>query len=26
VDATVRAIWKSDDTRARICAFLDALK
>ena len=26
LDANVRAIWKSDETRARICAFLDALK
>jgi enoyl-CoA hydratase len=26
VDATVRALWKSDETRARIAAFLDALK
>ena len=26
VDANVRALWKSDETRARISAFLDALK
>jgi len=26
LDATVRAIWKSNETRARISAFLDALK
>ena len=26
VDANVRALWKSDKTRARISAFLDALK
>ena len=26
LDANVRAIWKSDETRARIAAFLDALK
>jgi enoyl-CoA hydratase len=26
LDANVRAIWKSDETRARISAFLDALK
>jgi len=26
VDANVRALWKSDETRARIAAFLDALK
>jgi enoyl-CoA hydratase len=26
LDANVRAIWKADDTRARIAAFLDALK
>ena len=26
LDADVRAIWKADDTRARIAAFLDALK
>jgi enoyl-CoA hydratase len=26
LDATVRAIWKSDETRARISAFLEALK
>jgi enoyl-CoA hydratase len=25
-DANVRALWKSDETRARIAAFLDALK
>jgi enoyl-CoA hydratase/carnithine racemase len=26
LDANVRAVWKSDETRARISAFLDALK
>jgi enoyl-CoA hydratase len=26
LDANVRAIWKSDETRGRIAAFLDALK
>ena len=26
LDANVRAIWKSEETRARISAFLDALK
>ena len=26
MDANVRAVWKSDETRARISAFLDALK
>ena len=26
LDANVRAIWKSDETSARVAAFLDALK
>ena len=26
LDADVRAIWKSEETRARLCAFLDALR
>jgi enoyl-CoA hydratase len=26
LDAKVRQIWKADETRARISAFLDALK